>query len=141
MRILTRPELEQVDDLKRCMAFHDQLIHSRLLTILGDQTLAFDNHVLVSPAPPCEDSHWQLRDQLGMTVTLIDVPDLIGCPVTNVGYFSYPGCAQSVIPYLQFLNRIQLCFFTDKANYMLRHDRLREDAWDTFPLFETPTHE
>lgn len=141
MRILSRPELEQVEDMKRIIAFHNRLIHSRLLTILEDVILVFDNQVIVTPAPPTDSSFWQLRDGNGRTFQEIEVYDLIGCPVTDVGYFSYPGASQPVIPYLQFLNRIQLCFFTDKRNYMLRHDRPREDSWDVFPIFEHQTHD
>mgnify|MGYP006311909859 CR=1 FL=1 len=136
IRILTRPELEEVDDITRILAFHDRLIHSRLLTVLENGTLCFGNRVTVSPAPPTDTPCWQLRDVEGRTFPQIGLHDLIGCPVTGVGYFHYPASSQTVIPYLQFLNRIQLCCFSDERSWMLRHDRPREDAWDVFPLFK-----
>ncbi len=145
MRILTRPEIHAADpDMVRTMAFHDRLVHSRLLTLLPESSsapmrLAFDNQVTITPLldpMSTRSSAWALVDQKGGTFPWLDLPDLIGCPVTGIGYFQHPEWEEQVAaPYLQFINRIYLVCETLNGGCALRHDRPREDSWDIFPQF------
>jgi hypothetical protein len=140
MRILTRPEIESIKDLHQIMTFHDRLVHSHLLAPLSvreDVALVFENHVKVTPLHNAGPCHWELHDANGEAFPFVSLKDLVGCPVTQLGYFFDQDLEHPAIPYLQFLNCIHVCCFSPTGGAELRHDRPREDAWDVFPQFQT----
>lgn len=144
MRILTRTEIEEAEkEMVRIMAFHERLRNSRLLALLhSDETdplrLAFDNRVTLTPMYDDHGSpgpiNWSVLDRDGNLVPQLKLTDLIGCPVTGIGYMHDP-CKHQAIPYLQFVNQLYVCCVTPAGGGVIRHDRPREDAWDVFPHF------
>jgi hypothetical protein len=138
MRVLTLPEIENAeDDITRIMAFHDRLLHSRLLTVcpLKDhsQILAFDNRVTLNPMFDDQGTEgltsWSLNDHEGKSFPQLELRDLIGCPVTGIGYLQDPDHKpREQVPYIQFLNKVFVCCITSQGGGVIRHDRPREDA-------------
>jgi hypothetical protein len=142
MRILNRPEIEAHDDMARMMAFHDRLVNMRLLTLLHPKPdkeplrLAFDNPVVITPLGDpisIQYSAWQLLDAKEKSFPWIDLPDLVGCPVTGIGYVQLSDWKKPA-PYLQFINQVYLVCECPQGGCALRHDRPREDAWDVLPV-------
>jgi hypothetical protein len=146
MRKLTRPEIEACGKaMPKIMQFHDKLIGSCLRRVIGrpishpndPQSLIFELGATLVTQYDDEgnpgDTEWQIVDREGRFYHSIRVDDIIGHPVTGVGYFyDEDNDDRRTIPYVEIANVFLLTCMTRHGGGVIHHHRPREDKWDLF---------
>lgn len=149
MRKLTRSEIESGGcAMPRIMAFHDQLIGTKLIRVTRRRSdgrqppplLILEKGVTLATQYDDEgnpgDTEWQVTDPEGYLYRPVQVQDLCNQPVTAVGYFTDPENDQRhVIPFVEIAGVFLVCCMTPHGGGVIHHHRPRDDSWNLFCQF------
>ncbi len=146
MRRLTRSEIESGGSaMPEIMQFHDKLIGSRLRRVIGRPVshpndpppLIFEQGATLVTQYDDEgnpgDTEWQIVDPEGRLYPSVRIDDLIGHPVTGVGYFfDEENDDRRTIPYVEIAKVFLICCMTPHGGGVIHHKRPIDDRWDLF---------
>ncbi|MCC5851060.1 MAG: hypothetical protein JJU29_23470 [Verrucomicrobia bacterium] len=143
MRKLTRTEIEACGAaMPETMRFHDQLVGSKLIRATGRRgrtqpppVLYFDDGGCLRTQFDDEcnpgETEWMICDAQGHTMNVVKLTDLIGLPVTGIGYLLDPdNDLRPVIPYVEIAESFHVCAICREGGAVICHHRAQDDSWD-----------